>query len=205
MNNTLSIVQLSAGARVSALVITRNLPGNSSQSQRDCVLQPRFARHELPWDNNNGQRQPQRGCGRVGRRAAATPLETSAKPTRFAFGAPASGTARWEIHRFEPCRRPAFRLLQRSPLGLEKSRPPFTQGSSGLATLGFGPESLWDSSADAGLGMRVMTRASARFNVRGGAALEMPAPLPIRAVKRRERRAPPAPNVGHPIFPFPIL
>jgi hypothetical protein len=48
-------------------------------------------------------------------------------------------------------------------------------------------------------------RASARFNVHGGAALEMSTPLPIRALKRRERRAPPAPNVGHPIFPFPIL
>ena len=48
-------------------------------------------------------------------------------------------------------------------------------------------------------------RASARFNVHGGAALEMSNPLPIRVLKRRERRAPPAPNVGHPIFPFPIL
>jgi hypothetical protein len=33
-------------------------------------------------------------------------------------------------------------------------------------------------------------RASARFNVHCGAALEMPGPLLIRALKRRERRAP---------------
>jgi hypothetical protein len=48
-------------------------------------------------------------------------------------------------------------------------------------------------------------RASARFNVHGGAALEMPPPLSIRALKRRERRAPSAPDLCHPIFPFPIL
>jgi hypothetical protein len=34
-----------------------------------------------------------------------------------------------------------------TPLGLKKISPTFTQGSSCLATLGFEPESLWDSSA----------------------------------------------------------
>jgi hypothetical protein len=39
-------------------------------------------------------------------------FENSAKLASLAIGAPASGTARWEIHQFEPCRRPAFRVLQ---------------------------------------------------------------------------------------------
>jgi hypothetical protein len=34
------------------------------------------------------------------------------------FGAPASGTGRWKCNRFEPCRRPAFRLLQKSLFGI---------------------------------------------------------------------------------------
>jgi len=34
-----------------------------------------------------------------------------------------------------------------TPMGLGKFRTVFTQGSSFLATLGFGPESLWDSFA----------------------------------------------------------
>lgn len=48
------------------------------QSQRDCVLQPRVGRNELPWEIVRGNSQPQRGCGE--RRAtaetgmAATPL-----------------------------------------------------------------------------------------------------------------------------------
>jgi hypothetical protein len=48
-------------------------------------------------------------------------------------------------------------------------------------------------------------RASARFNVHCVAALEMPGPFPIRALKRRERRAPPASNVHHPILQFSII
>src|SRR5437660_10096906 len=35
----------------------------ASQSQRDCVLQPRVARNELPWVRGAGSQQPQRGCG----------------------------------------------------------------------------------------------------------------------------------------------
>ena len=34
-----------------------------SQSQRDCVLQPRVARNELPWVRRAQHPQPQRGCG----------------------------------------------------------------------------------------------------------------------------------------------
>ena len=32
------------------------------ESQRDSVLQPRVARHELPWVNQSNPPQPQRGC-----------------------------------------------------------------------------------------------------------------------------------------------
>jgi hypothetical protein len=35
----------------------------SSQSRRDCVLQPRVGSNELPWVNCVVWRQPQRGCG----------------------------------------------------------------------------------------------------------------------------------------------
>ena len=49
-------------------------PRNSkSQSQRDCVSQPRVARNVLPWVNMRTEFQPQRGC--IGfHRVAATPL-----------------------------------------------------------------------------------------------------------------------------------
>jgi hypothetical protein len=67
----------------------------------------------------------------------ATLSETSAKPALLAFGAPASGTARWKFHWFEPCRSPAFRLLQRSLSGLMIVLGMLTQGSSFLATLGW--------------------------------------------------------------------
>src|SRR6266446_2340480 len=36
-----------------------------SQSRRDCVLQPRVARNELPWEIVQTASQPQRGCGRA--------------------------------------------------------------------------------------------------------------------------------------------
>src|SRR2546429_8045018 len=35
------------------------------QSQRDCVLQPRVARNELPWVRRITATQPQRGCGQA--------------------------------------------------------------------------------------------------------------------------------------------
>src|SRR5436190_5695194 len=34
------------------------------QSQRDCDLQPKVARHELPWVTIGNEFQPQRGCGK---------------------------------------------------------------------------------------------------------------------------------------------
>ncbi len=36
--------------------------GTASQSQRDCIHQPRVARNELPWVNGKRNFQPQRGC-----------------------------------------------------------------------------------------------------------------------------------------------
>src|SRR5260370_23522142 len=36
-----------------------------SQSRRDCALQPRVARNELPWEIVQTASQPQRGCGRA--------------------------------------------------------------------------------------------------------------------------------------------
>lgn len=44
------------------------------ESQRDSVPKPRVARDELPWVNRDKSNQPQRGCGTVGRRKAATSL-----------------------------------------------------------------------------------------------------------------------------------
>jgi hypothetical protein len=51
----------------------------------------------------------------------------------------------------------------------------------------------------------VGARASARFNVLGGAVLKMSGSLPIGALKRRERRAPLTPNASHPIPRWSIL
>jgi len=36
---------------------------SKAQSQRDCVIQPRVARNELPWAGPTDFHQPQRGCG----------------------------------------------------------------------------------------------------------------------------------------------
>ena len=71
------------------------------QSQRDCVLQPRVARHELPWVSRFQIINPD------GVASSRTPAATPSGLTGFAT---------------------------------------ITQGSSCLATLGFEPESRWDSS-----------------------------------------------------------
>jgi len=73
------------------------------QSQRDCVLQPRVARHELPWGF------------RTTRQSTPTGLWTRT---------PEPG---------------------RNPVGVDAILTAISQGSSCLATLGFGAESLWDS------------------------------------------------------------
>ncbi len=50
-------------------------PAGIRQSQRDCITQPRVARHELPWVNRQINKQPQRGCSLLQSfRFDATPL-----------------------------------------------------------------------------------------------------------------------------------
>src|SRR6266566_4487632 len=53
------------------------------QSQRDCVLQPRVARDELPWEWASGGFLPRRGCGFVGQRSATTPLGLTLSDRKF--------------------------------------------------------------------------------------------------------------------------
>jgi hypothetical protein len=74
---------------------------NALQSQRDCVFQPRVARHELPWGTGHLNFNPN---GVVSH----------------------------------------FHAWAATPLGL-LIYGPVSQGSSCLATLGFKPESRWDS------------------------------------------------------------
>ena len=85
---------------------TDERPENSVflQSQRDCVLQPRVARNELPWVAARQVFNPN-GVVSRGHGGAATPL-----------GLLGGGVV--------------------------------SQGSSFLATLGFEPESLWDSALE---------------------------------------------------------
>src|SRR6266699_2217245 len=45
--------------------LNERLAPADSQSRRDCVLQPRVARNELPWEIVQTASQPQRGCGRA--------------------------------------------------------------------------------------------------------------------------------------------
>ena len=72
-----------------------------AQSQRDCVLQPKVARNELPWERPANEHNP-------------------------------NGVAACVDHR---CHNPVGVVFLRT----------ITQGGSFLATLGFEPESLWDS------------------------------------------------------------
>src|ERR1051326_2410179 len=81
-------------------------PISHNQSQRDCVLQPRVARNELPW---------------VKVRQKVTTLK-GLRQGRF-----------------------DEETLTLNPFRVDTRFGTFTQGSSFLATLGFEPESLWDS------------------------------------------------------------
>src|SRR5258708_36982884 len=84
-------------------------PYTHFQSRRDCVLQPRVARNELPWEIVPRYANPER--------VAATVCCTEQGNTG------------------------------RNPFRVDASLRLPTQGSSFLATLGFVPESLWDSSS----------------------------------------------------------
>ena len=85
---------------------SKEMPGKPAfrQSQRDCVFQPRVARHELPW---------------VAVQFALNPNGVAAR----------------------------FHGWAATPLGLWAGGA-VSQGSSCLATLGFEPESLWDSALE---------------------------------------------------------
>jgi hypothetical protein len=53
------------------------------QSQGDCVLQPRVARHELPWVKPTRRNQPQRGCASpIGQRRNPVGVEPVFSPSR---------------------------------------------------------------------------------------------------------------------------
>jgi hypothetical protein len=68
----------------------------ASQSQRDCVLQPRVASSELPWVNWARWRQPQRGCDLRSSLDAATPLGLAAVWTPFSQGSSRLATLGFE-------------------------------------------------------------------------------------------------------------
>ena len=112
------------GSRLNAFRIIRRENGagakrafqSSLQSQRDCVLQPRVARNELPWVGGREFGNPNGVVALLGRRAA-------------------------------------------TPLGL-LVHGPFSQGSSFLATLGWRPESRWDSTLEFPKGSRTDLRNS---------------------------------------------
>src|ERR1041385_684420 len=61
-------------------VVQKTCRENPSQSQRDCALQPRVARNELPWENvpKKSGPKPQRGCVtvHVARTSHSTPTST---------------------------------------------------------------------------------------------------------------------------------
>src|SRR5688500_2091474 len=88
--------------------------GAQSLSQRDCIMQPRVARHELPWEREIKCGYPER----VGSKTNADgPFPIVEDPLRTALDA--------------------------TPSELE-SFPRRTQGSSFLATLGYRMQSLRD-------------------------------------------------------------
>ena len=96
------------------------------QSQRDCVLQPKVARNELPWVAKQSWFNPNG--------AAATSLGFAATPLGLWFTATVS------------------------------------QGSSCLATLGYEPESLWDSTVEFPKGIHFSDEAqnvSLRYELTG--------------------------------------
>src|SRR5579872_3539311 len=92
----------SSGLRDQINALVHNFPALVDESQRDSGLQPKVARHELPWEDQPILHQPRRGC--------VTPTIEKAA----------------------------------TPLGLRTFKPPFSQGSSRLATLGCMTQSLWD-------------------------------------------------------------
>ena len=93
------------GERQCSLRITHNFASDSGQSQRDCVSQPRVARHELPWVCGHKRFQPQRGCVRratddatpLGLRPISSRFPRVASPTRQPLGF--ATESRWDSDR----------------------------------------------------------------------------------------------------------
>src|SRR6266566_6170310 len=100
------------------------------QSRRDCVLQPRVARNELPWEIVPRYANPERVAAAV---CGTEHRNTGRNPFRVG---------------------PSLRLP--------------TQGSSFLATLGFVPESLWDSSCHPQLQNACKVQTRGRFGFKRG-------------------------------------
>ena len=159
-----------------ALVVIHNSRATSAtESQRDSGLKPKVARPVRYW-----------------------------RPTVEAVAVPLSHGARHELPWVNAWDFP-------NPTGVAAASRPTptqprwgwldllhqTQGSSCFPTLGWRPQSLWDFPQTLAK-FRAMKTVSARFNVPCVTALEMPDSLPIGALKRRECRAPLAPNAGHP-------
>src|SRR5439155_11602020 len=83
------------------------------QSQRDCVLQPRVARNELPWEWASGGILPQRGCGFAGQHPATTPLGLTISD--LAFPRVARPSQPWALGR-NPFGIPSLAVLPRPRL-----------------------------------------------------------------------------------------
>ena len=137
---------------------------SAAESQRDSGLQPRVARHELPWEsrpngnNPNGvaarcertltlrtaARGPERGCVRSTSRSAYPSSVASGIANAFGMARPLRLVCDTAALRGQCADAPAcWNHHDATPLGL-KTRVPDTQGSSFLATLGWRPQSRWD-------------------------------------------------------------
>ena len=136
------------------------------QSQRDCVLQPRVARNELPWESVPGCANPERVAAAVCHpeqgNTSRNPFRVDPSPRLSTQGCEERATLG---NRFESL--PTLKGLCHCRLGSKYKRPGaatlselnqrggYSQGSSFLATLGFVAESLWDSSSQRQLETRV--------------------------------------------------
>src|SRR2546425_9881623 len=110
-------------------------PYTHLQSRRDCVLQPRVARNELPWVMSACAPQLRRSCA-INRNNA---IPQSLRRELLIRGVGATSSS------------------------LRGVMPEVSQGSSLLATLGFIAESLWDSRSLASIKIRVRCRLTPRL------------------------------------------
>ena len=107
-------------------------PYKHLQSRRDCVLQPRVARNELPWVMATCAPQLRRSC-------AINRNDACHKPCVWDLIIRGVGATSWRLRGWTP---------------------EVSQGSSLLATLGFIAESLWDSRSLASINIGVRCGAA---------------------------------------------